>query len=565
MVHKARVLARVSVALTSLLAVVVLVVLNPLPQALAVTSHRTLNDTRPVSSAAVTVDFPIEYFGVVADLAMPTARLDTHGAAPYGQARFRVEGHWTAWESLDQDGAQVPGHFTGALVSVDGADAYQVRGLSSRATHWRAAAINTTDGPTIVTGHRRADAAAASASACMSRADWGADESIAGWSRGDTQTFYPVQSLTVHHTAGSNDATQDYAATVRAIYSYHVQTNRWSDIGYQYLIDGTGTVYEGRNSGHVSRSCLTDGGTGSDFAHQTSTNYTVTGAHVANYNSGNIGVALMGCYEPTSACSGSTTPPAGAKDGLTTLLASLSTRHGLDPGGRVHYVNPVSGAVKDVPSISGHRDWEATACPGGNLYADLPSIRTDVASRMSTGTATVPSAPSSLAAAVSGAAVSLSWTVPASDGGSSLTRYEVFRDTAAPVSTTTAPIYSGAATTISDQRPAGTYYYAVRACNSLGCGPTATAGPVTVTGTTPPAAITSGSCSGSTCTFTGTGSGTLTWNFGNNTQGTGSPVASTYTNKGTYTVTLTDSQTPATRATRSVTCSVNKRAMRCTT
>ena len=174
MVHEVRVLARVSVALMALLAVVAVVILNPLPQALAVTSHRTLNDTRPVSSAAVTVDFPIEYFGVVADLATPGSSLDAHGSAPYGQARFRVQGHWTPWESLDQDGAQVPGHFTGALVSVDGADAYQVRGLSSRATHWRAAAINTTDGPPFVTGHRRADAAAASTSTCMSRADWGA-------------------------------------------------------------------------------------------------------------------------------------------------------------------------------------------------------------------------------------------------------------------------------------------------------------------------------------------------------------------------------------------------------
>jgi len=385
MVRNARVLARVAVGVV---AVVAAVMLNVMPQAFAVTSHRALNDTRPVSSAPVRVDFPIEYFGVVADLTTPDSRLDARGPAPYGQARFRVRGHWTPWQSLDQDGAQVPGHFTGALVSVDGADAYQVRGLPAGAHHWRAAAINTTDGPTLVVGHRRADAADASTSACMSRADWGADESISGWSKGDVQTYYPVQALTVHHTAGSNDPTQDYAATVRAIYSYHVQTNRWSDIGYQYLIDGTGKVYEGRNSGHVSKSCLTGGGTGSDFAHQTTTDNVVTGAHVANYNSGNLGVALMGCYEPTSACSGATTPPAGAKDGLENLLAALSTRHGLDPGGRVHYVNPVSGAVKDIPTISGHRDWEATACPGGNLYADLPAIRTDVASRM-TGTTSI--------------------------------------------------------------------------------------------------------------------------------------------------------------------------------
>ncbi len=559
--RNARTWARLTVALV---AVVAALTLGPSPQALAVTSHRALNDTRSIGSAPVEVDFPIQYFGVVAELAMPSSHLAARGEAPYGQARFRVRGHWTAWQSLDQDGAQVPGHFTGALVSVDGADAYQVRGLPARGTHWRAAAINTTDGPAVVTGHRRADAADAATSACMSRADWGADESISGWSRGDKQTYYPVQSLTVHHTAGSNDPTQDYAATVRAIYSYHVQTNGWSDIGYQYLIDGTGKVYEGRNSGHVSRSCLTDGGTGSDFAHQMTTDYVVTGAHVANYNSGNLGVAIMGCYEATSACSGSTITPAAAKDGLDNLLAALATRHGLNPGGLVHYVNPVSGAVKDVPTISGHRDWEATACPGGNLYADLPSIRSDVASRM-TSTMTVPSVPTNLSAAVSGSIVSLSWMQPASDGGSPVTRYEVFRDTVTPVPTANPPIYSGTANTFSENRSAGTYYYAVRACNSLGCGSTATSSPVTIAATSPPAAITSGSCNGPTCTFGGSGTGTLTWTLGNNTTSTGSPVIATYASKGTYTVRLTDSQIPATTATRSVTCSVNKRSLRCVT
>ena len=379
-----RVLARAAAVIAGLTAAASL---SFVPQASAVTVHRPLNDTRPVGSAPVSVDFPIEYFGVVADLASRTDHLSDRGPAPFGEARFLVRGQWTAWQALEQDGAQAPGQFTGALLSVDRADAYQVRGLPAGATNWRAAAINTSDGPTVVVGHRRSDTATA-ASGCRSRADWGADESI----NGDSPSFSPVQALTVHHTAGSNDPAQDYAATVRAIYSYHVKTRGWSDIGYQYLVGGDGIVYEGRWAGHTSTSCLYDGGDGSDFAHKTGTDNVVTGAHVANWNTGNVGIALMGCYEPGSTtCTGDTQPPAASVDALESELARLATRHGLDPEGTVHYVSPSSGATKDVKTISGHRDWGSTECPGGNLYAQLPAVRSGVAERMQAGTPTGPS------------------------------------------------------------------------------------------------------------------------------------------------------------------------------
>jgi hypothetical protein len=556
--HRPAITRLAALAVATLLA---FLTLAAVPAAYAVSTHRPLNDTRPVGAGVVGVDFPIEYFGLVADLPSPDSRLRDHGPSPFGQARFRVRGSWTPWQDLDQDGAQASGHFTGALVSVDDATAYQVRNLPDGARNWRAAAINTTAGPTVKVGTARSDAAVATPT-CRSRADWGADESISGWAKGDTQTYFPLQALTVHHTAGSNDLNQDYAATVRAIYSYHVQTNGWSDIGYQYLVDGHGVVYEGRNSGHTSRSCLYDGGDGSDFAHQTGTDDVVTGAHVANYNSGNAGIALMGCYEPTSACSGDTTPPTAAVDGLEGPLSSLATRHGLDPTGTVHYVNPVSGAVKDVATISGHRDWDATACPGGVLYGQLPTIRSDVASRMgSTPPATVPGTPSSLtASAASGDSVTLSWSAPASDGGAAITRYELFRGASTPVSTSTTPVYSGSATSATDTPAAGSYYYAVRACNSAGCGDTTTAGPVTVV---TPATITSASCSSATCTFAGTGAPALSWVFGNGTSAAGSPVSVTYAAKGTYLVTLTDGR--QTQASRTVQCRVVKRKVRCTT
>ena len=141
----------------------------------------------------------------------------------------------------------------------------------------------------------------------------------------------------------------------------------------------------------------------------------------------------------------------------------------------------------------------------------------------------------------------------------------MFRGTTSTVSLAGAPISRGTGPGATDQPSAGTYYYAVRACNAVGCGPAATTGPVTLSPPPVPAAITSASCSGAKCTFRGTGTGTLRWTFGNGTQGTGSPVSVTYKQVGSYIVTLSDTRSSLPSANRTVTCSLVKKAVRCTT
>jgi hypothetical protein len=249
-------------------------------------------------------------------------------------------------------------------------------------------------------------------------------------------------------------------------------------------------------------------------------------------------------------------------DGLETLLASLASRHGLDPQGQAHYVNPVSGATKDIAVVSGHRDWEATACPGGKLYAQLPAIRAEVARRMSGApSTTAPDAPGALTATYSAGVVSTAWTAPANDGGAPVSRYELFRSTRPTVSVSGTPRYSGTATSYSESPVAGTFYYAVRACNTAGCGALRASAPVTVPVS---ARITSASCTGATCSLTGKGAGTLHWGFGNGTRKTGASVSTQYTAVGSYTVRLTDSQVPATQDTRAVSCTKVSRKLQCT-
>ena len=355
---------------------------------IARTAPKTLFHQAPVTAAPVEPGFPIDYVSVTFELA-PEADVhhdhgpnDEHGGTAALAVRFRKAGVWASWQRILEDGAQAEGQWAGALVAGDDADAYQIRGLPAFARDARGGAVNTTDGPDVVVGIQRADAAAA-ATSCKSRADWKADESL----RTSTRSYAPIQVLTVHHTATENDD-PDPDARVRAIYTYHVRNNRWDDIGYQALISEAGAVYEGRWSGSDSTSCLAAAGTGSDFGHETAdaTSPIVTGAHTGGYNTGNFGIALLGTFTDSVA------PKAAARTALVEYLAELADRHGIDPRAVIRYDNGTN--AKDVKAISGHRDFVSTECPGGLLYADLPKIRDDVAAALApaalTATITAP-------------------------------------------------------------------------------------------------------------------------------------------------------------------------------
>ena len=299
----------------------------------------TLAAQRPVlADEAVESAFPIDFVGVYYD-----------GEVTGGAVRFRHDGRWGTWVDLDEDGVEVDGRWASALASGADADAYQVR-VPRGARSARAVAINTTDGPEATAA--TTSTTCADTTSIVTRCEWGADESLMTW--GPPQ-YFPAQKLTVHHTGTVNGAT-DPAATMRAIYRYQAVDRGFGDIGYHYLIDEAGSVYEGRHSGG-------DG----DPAHDAAGNV-VTAAHVGGFNSGNVGIALIGTLT-------SVDPRPGARTSLEQLLKQLSTRHRIDPRASSMYVNPVNQTTRTVANISGHRDWDATECPGGNLYALLPAIR----------------------------------------------------------------------------------------------------------------------------------------------------------------------------------------------
>jgi hypothetical protein len=306
----------------------------------------------------------------------------------------------------------------------------------------------------------QAAAAAVSQPAVIPRSGWGADESLRFDRTGAEifpEAFYPTQKLVVHHTAGANDD-PDPAATVRAIYRYHAVTQGWGDIGYNFLVDEQGRVYEGRHS--------RDYPVGTTPSGDDAAGNGVTGAHTSGWNSGSVGIALLGTLTSQDA-----TP--AARSALVDLLAWEASKNGLDPTAVSPYVNPVSGATVTVPTIAGHRDYAATECPGGTFYATLPALRSAVASRMSGGgpgpapDTTAPTVPGGLTASAGVRQVSLAWA--ASTDATGVTGYTVSRSTKSATSGF-GTLGSTASTGYTDTglRTGRRYYYRVQAYDAAG-------------------------------------------------------------------------------------------------
>jgi uncharacterized protein with LGFP repeats len=286
----------------------------------------------------------------------------------------------------------------------------------------------------------------------VSRAGWGADPAYMTWA----PQFYATKKLVVHHTDTSDSYTDTAGAEaqIRSIYYYHSVTQGWGDIGYNFLIDKFGTIYEGRYSrdyAGANPTCDDASGLG------------VTGAHTSGWNSGTVGVALLGTLTTHDA-----TP--AARDALERLLAWEASRNGIDPQATQTFVNPVSGASITTPNIAGHRDYLATACPGDAFYPTLPAIRRDVAALVA-GTpppsdTTPPSAPTALKATPARTSVALSWAASTDDVA--VSGYQVWRSKSATTGFVQVGSPTGTAYTSGSLARRTTYYFKVRAVDSSG-------------------------------------------------------------------------------------------------
>lgn len=160
--------------------------------------------------------------------------------------------------------------------------------------------------------------------------------------------------IIVHHS-GDNlvwPEGTDFKLVVQAYWDQHVNTNGWADIGYNWLIDRNGVIYEGRGDG-------------------------IRGAHFSCMNQSTTGICLIGNFELE-------VPSTAALNKLKDMTAWEASDKNLDVlTGSRH-----ASSQLDLFHLSGHRDGNpspapqscasGTVCPGENLYNLLPATRIDV-------------------------------------------------------------------------------------------------------------------------------------------------------------------------------------------
>jgi hypothetical protein len=278
---------------------------------------------------------------------------------PQVQIRARRRGGaWTRWTSLPPHGDHGPDGDDGIRGTdpawTGPADVFQVRlrgdirGLRARFVHASPAARS---GHARTASAPRGRARPAQGLRIITRAEWGGD----GCKPRAAAEYGQVQLAFVHHTVSANDyGPGDSPAIVLGICRYHRDSNKWNDLGYNFLVDKYGQVFEGRAGG---------------------IDQAIVGAQAQGYNSVSTGIACIGDHS-------SVTQTEAGLDALARLIGWKLSLHGAPVQGQVT-VTSAGGAANRYPKgaqvtlnrVSGHRDGCTTACPGNALYGQLEALR----------------------------------------------------------------------------------------------------------------------------------------------------------------------------------------------
>ena len=279
-------------------------------------------------------------------------------------ARFRTKGGWSLWRPApllrdlpDPSSGEGIGKAGTSPLFVEPSDGVQVQvsgsvppELSITLIHAASLAgdARLVSGTTSRSGLR--SAASVARPAIFTRAQWGADES---WRDGPPRYNSTILQAHIHHSASGNGYSQaQVPALIRSFYKYHTHSLGWSDIAYNFLVDSFGSIWEGRYGGMDKP---------------------VRGAHTLGFNASSTGICVIGNYD-------SAQPTQATLSSLSAVTGWKLAMYGRDPMGWTQVKSEGSdkfpaGRVVTLPVIDGHRDTNDTACPGGNLYAQLNNLR----------------------------------------------------------------------------------------------------------------------------------------------------------------------------------------------
>ncbi|HWG94207.1 MAG TPA: N-acetylmuramoyl-L-alanine amidase [Mycobacteriales bacterium] len=277
---------------------------------------------------------------------------------PQVAVRWRTPRGWTAWEPVEQDSGSVdvedragtrPGTAPVFRPRDAVAVAVQLAGEVRGAELVQVGDGEVRGGVALGLPAARAAVQHGALGTVHTRADWGADERLR---RGSPSYASRVEAVVVHHTAGSNDyRPEDVPARIRADYAYHVRSRGWSDLGYNLVLDKWGRIWEGR-AGGLGRATV--------------------GTHAAGFNTGTLGVSVLGDYTRA-------TPGNALLTSLARVSAYAAQTWRWDPGSSVTLRSGGSprfpkGQVVTLPRVHGHGDNGRTACPG-TIADRLPVVR----------------------------------------------------------------------------------------------------------------------------------------------------------------------------------------------
>jgi hypothetical protein len=274
-------------------------------------------------------------------------------AAVQVRARRRG-GRWSRWTQLHDAGDHGPDGAPGATGTdpawTGAADQFQLRLKGSpRGLHARFVRATPAAPGAVAAGKRARQIPGAPP--IITRAAWGGDAVVPR----AAPSYGQVQLAFVHHTVNANDyAPEESAAIILGIAKYHRDHNGWNDLGYNFIVDRYGQIFEGRAGGI-------------DLA--------IVGAQAQGFNSVSTGVACLGTHTDVAQTE-------AGMEALARLIGWKLSLHGVPVAGAITVTSAGgetnkfrSGTPVTFQRISGHRDGNATSCPGNELYAQLPDLR----------------------------------------------------------------------------------------------------------------------------------------------------------------------------------------------